>query len=43
MTAGLLFKASPLGLDSNVLNLQERKEKIVYDTRELAWLKAVEE
>ena len=43
MTAGLLFKASQLGLASNVLNSQERKERIVYDTRELARLKAVEE
>ena len=42
LTAGLLFKASQLGLDSNVLNSQERKEIIVYDTRELARLKAVE-
>ena len=25
VTAGLLFKASQLGLDSNMLNLQERK------------------
>ena len=29
VTAGLLFKASQLGLDSNVLNLQELKERIV--------------
>ena len=43
MTAGLLFKSSQLGLDSNVLNSQERKERIVYDTRELARLKASEE
>ena len=43
MTAGLLFKASQLGLDSNVLNSQERKERIVFDTRELARLKALEE
>ena len=43
MTAGLLFKAFQLGLDSNVLNLQEWKEIIVFDTRELAWLKAVDE
>ena len=43
MTAGLLFKASHLGLDSNVLNSQERKERIVLDTRELARLKALEE
>ena len=43
VTAGLLFKACQLGLDSNVLNSQERKEIIVYDTRELAWLKSVEE
>ena len=43
MTAGLLFKASQLGLYSNVLNLQERKERIVFDTRELARLKALEE
>ena len=40
MTAGLLFKASQLGLDSNVLNSQERKDRIVYDTRELARMKA---
>ena len=43
MTAGLLFKASQLGLGSNVLNLQERKERIVFDTRELARLKALKE
>ena len=43
VTAGLLFKESQLGLDSNVLNLQERKERIVFDTRELARLKALEE
>ena len=43
MTAGLLFKASHLGLDSNVLNSHERKERIVLDTRELARLKALEE
>ena len=42
VTAGLLFKSSQLGLDSNVLNLQEHKERIVYDTRDLARLKAVE-
>ena len=43
MTAGLLFKASQIGLDSDVLNLQEFKEIIVHDTRELARLKAVKE
>ena len=43
MTAGILFKLSQLGLNSNVLNSQERKERIVYDTRELARLKSVEE
>ena len=43
LTAGIIFKASQLGLDSNVLNSQERKERIVFDTRELAQLKAVEE
>ena len=43
MTSGLLFKASQLSLDSNVLNSQERKERIVFDTRELARLKEVEE
>ena len=42
MTAGLLFKASQLGIGSNVLNLQERKEIIVFDTRELARLKSFE-
>ena len=39
----LLFKASQLGLESNMLNLQERKEKTVLDTRELAWLKELKE
>ena len=39
----LLFKSSQLGLDSNVLNSQEGKEIIVYDTRKLTRLKAVEE
>ena len=39
LTAGLLFKASQLGLDSNVLNSQERKERIVFDSRELSRLK----
>ena len=43
MTAGLLFKASQLGLDIDVLNSQERKERIVHDTRELLRLKAVKE
>ena len=43
MTAGLLFKASQLGLESNVLNSKERKERIVYDTRKLARLESVEE
>ena len=43
MTSGILFKLSQLGLNSNVLNSQERKERIVYDTRELARLKSVEE
>ena len=43
MTAGLLFKASQLGLDIDVLNLQERRERIVHDTRELAQLKAFKE
>ena len=33
VTAGLLFKSCHLGLDSNVLNSQERKERILYDTR----------
>ena len=31
VTAKLLFKASQLGLDSNVLNSQEQKERIVFD------------
>ena len=43
MTAGLLFKASQLGLVSNMLNLQERKEIIVFDTRELMRLKSLKE
>ena len=43
MTSWLLFKASHLGLDSNVLNLQERKERIVFDKKELVRLKALEE
>ena len=43
VTAGLLFKVSQLSLGSNVLNSQERKERIVFDTRELARLKAIEE
>ena len=43
VAARLLFKASQLGLDSNVINLKERKERIVFDTRELARLKALEE
>ena len=43
VTARLLFKASQLGLDSNVLNPQDRKKRIVFDTRELARLKALEE
>ena len=43
MTDGLLFKASQLGLDSDMLNSQERKERIVHDTRELLRLKAVKE
>ena len=43
VTARLLFKASKLGLDSNVINLQEQKERTVFDTRELARLKAREE
>ena len=43
VTAGLLFKASQLGLDTDVLNSQERKERIGHDTRELARLKAVKE
>ena len=43
VTAGLLFKASQLGLDSNVLNLQEQKERIVFDVRELVQLKALKE
>ena len=43
VTAGLLFKASQLSLASNVLNSQKRKERIVYDKRELARLKAVKE
>ena len=33
VTARLLFKASQLGLDSNVLNSKDRKEIILYDTR----------
>ena len=32
VTAGLLFKANQPGLDINVLNLQERKERIVFGT-----------
>ena len=43
MTSGILFKSSQLGLDSNVLNFQERKERIVFDTRELSRLEALEE
>ena len=43
VTAGLLFKEYQLGLDSNVLNLQEQKGIIVFDTRELVRLKAHEE
>ena len=35
VTSGILFKASRLGLDSNVINLQERKEIIVFYTKEL--------
>ena len=31
VTVGLLFKASQLGLESNVLNSQEQKERIVFD------------
>ena len=42
VTAGLLFKASQLGLDINVLNLQELRERIVFDTKDLAWLKSLE-
>ena len=41
VTARLLFKASQLGLDGNVINTKERKEMIVFDTRELARLKAL--
>ena len=33
MIAGLLFKASQIGLHSNVLNSQEQKEIIVSDAR----------
>ena len=43
VTSGLIFKAYKLGLDINVLNLQEWKERIVFDTRELARLKALKE
>ena len=43
VTSGILFKSSQLGLDSNVLNFQERKERIVFDTSDLERLKAVEE
>ena len=43
MTAGILFKASQLGLDSDVLNSQERKKRIVHGTWELVQLKAVKE
>ena len=43
VTAGLLFKSSQLGLASNVLKFQERKERIVFDAKELARLKPVEE
>ena len=35
--------ASQLGLDSNVRNLQERKEILVFDKRGLSRLKAIEE
>ena len=42
MADGILFKASQLGLDSTVLNFQEQKERIVFGTRELARLKALE-
>ena len=34
---------SQLGLDIILINLQEQKEIIVFDTRELARLKALEE
>ena len=34
VTAGILFKASQLGLDSNVINSQERKERTVFERRE---------
>ena len=43
MTFEILFKVSQLSLGSNVLNSQERKKRIVFDTRELARLKAIEE
>ena len=43
VTDRFIFKASQLGLDSNVLNLQEQKERIVFDTRDLARSKAVKE
>ena len=41
VTAGLLFKSSQLGLASNMINSKEWKERIVFDTRELARLKAL--
>ena len=43
MTFGILFKVSQLSLGINVLNSQERKKRIVFDTRELARLKALKE
>ena len=43
MTAEIIFKSSQLGLVSNALNFQEWKEIIVFDTRELARLKAFKE
>ena len=33
VTAGIIFKTYQLGLDSNVLNSQEWKERIVFDKR----------
>lgn len=42
-TAGLLFKASQLGLDNEVLNSQERKERLMSDLKELGKVKATEE
>ena len=41
VTSRLIFKAYQIGLDSDLLNLQEQKERIVFDTRELSRFKAV--